>query len=166
LENDACPIMKQVSKHISYREAIKSEVAKRNGINNYFTVDQLYRMVELAENVFEPLREHFKVPIYISSFFRNKQLNDLIGGVKDSQHLCNNGAAIDLDGDVYSGVTNKQIFDYIKDNLTFDQLILENVSTDGTGGWVHVSYNKGNNRKEVLTMKLVNGKKVYEEYIT
>ena len=156
--------MKQISEHVSFREAIRSEIAKRNGINNYFTPDQLVRLQLVAIKVFEPLRNHFGVPIFVSSFFRTKQLNDLLGGAKGSQHMANNGAAMDLDADIYCGITNKQIFDYIRLNLDFDQLILENVSIDGTGGWVHVSYNEGKNRKEVLTMKIVNGEKKYEKY--
>ena len=78
--------------------------------------------------------------------------------------MANNGAAMDLDADVYCGITNRQIFDYIKDNLEFDQLIYEDVKPDGTAGWVHVSYNKDRNRKEILIMKRVNGKTVYEKY--
>jgi hypothetical protein len=159
-----------VSEHISYAEAIRSDTAKRNGINNYFTPDQLERMKYLAEKVFEPLRNHFGVPIFVSSFFRNKKVNELMGGVVNSQHMANNGAAIDLDADVFNVITNKQIFDYIKDNLEFDQLIAEDVKSDGTIGWVHVSYieqvhtSQNENRKEVLKMIIKNGKKYYEFY--
>jgi len=157
--------MKTVSEHITYREAIRSEVAKRNGLLNYFTPEQLERMKLVAEKVFEPVRNYFNVPIFVSSFFRTKQLNILLKGATNSQHMANNGAAIDVDADIYCGVTNKQIFDYIRLNLDFDQLILENVSVDGTGGWVHFSYvSPEKNRKEVLTMQIVNGKQIYKPY--
>jgi len=156
--------MLKVSEHCSYAEAIYSDTAKRNGINNYFTPDQLQRMKLLAEKVYEPIVNHFGIKVYISSFFRNVQLNKLIGGVKDSQHLANNGAAMDLDADVNKGVTNEQVFNYIKDNLDFDQLIIEDLRPDGGISWIHVSYVETGNRHEILTMVLVNGKKVYETY--
>jgi zinc D-Ala-D-Ala carboxypeptidase len=155
--------MLKVSEHITYREAIRSDMATRYGINNWFTPDQLVRMKLIAEKVFEPLRNYFGIPIFISSFFRNQEVNKLIGGAKLSQHLANNGAAIDLDAEVYCGVTNQQIFDYIKDNLEFDQLIKENIKPDGTIGWVHVSYKETGNRHQVLSMKIENGIKYYEE---
>jgi hypothetical protein len=120
----------------------------------------------LAEKVFEPLREHFGVPIFISSFFRTAQLNKLLGGAKGSQHMANNGAAMDLDAEVFCGITNKDIFDYIKGNLEFDQLIYEDVKSDGSAGWVHVSYSEGKNRRQVLTMTLKDGKQIYSEYGT
>jgi zinc D-Ala-D-Ala carboxypeptidase len=155
--------MNKISEHITWSEAIRSDIAKRNGINNYFNPEQLARMVILAEKVFEPLRNHFNVPIFINSFFRNYQVNKLTGGASNSQHMANYGAAIDIDCEVFGGVTNKQLFDYIKDNLEFDQLIWE----DGTGeepNWVHVSYNEGHNRKEILKMVRINNISTYEPY--
>jgi len=158
--------MNYVSEHISWGDAIRSDTAKRNGILNYFTPDQLTRMTTLAEKVYEPLVKHFNCTMYISSFFRNKKVNELIGGAKTSQHMANNGAAMDLDADGSNDdITNQQIFDYIKDNLDFDQLIGEDIRPDGSIGWVHVSYVHPTwNRKEVLTMVLDNGIKVYEPY--
>jgi zinc D-Ala-D-Ala carboxypeptidase len=156
--------MQYVSPHIDYATAIRSDMAKRKGLNNYFTPDQLERMKVVAAKVYEPLVEHFGIVIYISSFFRSKEVNKLIGGASTSQHMANNGAAMDLDAEMNVGVTNQQVFDYIKDNLEFDQLILEDIRPDGSIGWVHVSYNEGKNRKQVLTMVLTNGKKVYAPY--
>lgn len=153
-------MMNKVSDNITWADAIRSDVAKRNGINNWFTPDQLKRMELLAEKVYEPLVKHFGNKIYIASFFRNAQLNKLVGGVKDSQHLANNGAAMDLD----SADSNEKIFNYIKDNLDFDQLIIEDLRPDGNIGWIHVSYKETGNRKEILTMVLTNGKKHYEIY--
>lgn len=156
--------MKYISAHISWAEAIRSDAAKRAGIINRFTPTQLKRMTVLAEKVFEPLRNHFKTPIFIASFFRNAALNKLLGGALTSQHLANKGAAIDIDNDVFGTVSNRQIFLYIKDNLEFDQLIWE----DGNNvepGWVHVSYNEGKNRKQVLRMIYKKGVKSYIPYI-
>jgi hypothetical protein len=73
------------------------------------------------------------------------------------------GEAMDLDADVYGGVTNADIFHYIKDNLEFDQLIWE-FGTDDEPSWVHVSLSKRNNRNQVLKAIKVNGKTKYELY--
>lgn len=121
-------------------------------------------MTILAEKVYEPLVAHFNIPIYISSFFRTYKVNELIGGATSSQHMANNGAAMDLDADMNVVVTNQDVFDYIKNNLTFDQLILEDIREDGSIGWVHVSYNELHNRGEVLQMIIKDGKKYYEQY--
>jgi len=156
--------MNKVSQHCSWDEAIRSDVAIRAGINNYFTPGQLKRMVDLAEKVYEPLVSYFGKPIYIASFFRNKKVNELVGGSLNSQHLANSGAAMDLDGDMTEGVDNKSIFSYIQHNLEFDQLILENVKEDGSVGWVHVSYKEGANRKEMLRMVIKDGYSTYEVF--
>jgi len=154
--------MEKVSEHITYADAIRSDTAKRMGLYNYFTPEQLERMRLLAEKVYEPLVTFFGVPIRISSFFRSAEVNKAIGGAKNSQHMANNGAAMDIDVDNTDQITNRDIFNYIMYNLEFDQLILEDVKDDGSVGWVHVSYRENNNRKQVLTMVVKNGKKQYE----
>ena len=154
--------MEHISKHISYQEAIRSEVAKRLGISNEPNAKQLYRMKLVAEHIFENAREYFEVPIYVSSFIRSETLNEAIGGADNSQHM--RGEAIDMDADVFGGITNKELFDYIREELYFDQLILEDVSEDGTGGWVHCSYKKEGNRNQVLVMTKINGKSIYNNY--
>ena len=156
--------MNKVSAHITWADAIRSDTAKRNGILNYFTKEQLARMTVLANKVYEPLVAHFSQSIYISSMFRTPQLNTLIGGAPGSQHMANHGAAMDLDAEMNVGVTNQQVFNYIKDNLEFDQLIAESIKLDGTFDWVHVSFNEGANRKQVLKMIIQNGQKIYEDY--
>lgn len=156
--------MTKISEHVAYSEVIRSDTAKRKGIKNNPSDIQLERIKLFAEKVFEPLRNYVGVPIFISSCFRSKALNKALGGATSSQHMANNGAAMDLDADIFKGVTNKEIFDYIKDNLDFDQLIIENVGKDGTGGWIHVSYKEFNNRKEVLRMTIKNGKSTYTKY--
>lgn len=155
--------MENISKHITYAEAIRSDSAKRLEIDNIPTAAQLANMKSVAENVFEKVREHFDTQIYISSFFRCQLLNKAIGGVSSSQHCT--GCAMDIDADQYGGTTNRKIFDYIKDNLDFDQLIAENVDSNNNIAWVHCSYvNTEKNRREVLLMRKVNGKTVYEKY--
>lgn len=141
--------MERISKHISYSEAIHSDTAKKHNIDNTPNGLHLVNMCYIAKNVFEPLREHFKVPIFISSMFRSLALNKALKGAKNSQHMANNGAAMDLDADRYGNITNTQIFNYIKDNLEFDQLIAE-LEQNGQPRWIHVSYNEGKNRKQVL----------------
>jgi hypothetical protein len=117
----------------------------------------------LAEKVFEPIRTHFGVPIHISSGYRSVELNKCIGGSLTSQHC--QGEAIDIDMDSSSsGVTNRMVFDYIKDNLVFDQLIYE-FGDSKNPDWVHVSYEStGRQRKQVLKAVRVNGKTTYQNY--
>ena len=150
-----------VSKNISYAEATRSDTAKRLGIDNTPDAEQLENMKRVAENVFQPLREHFGCPIYVSSFFRSEALNRAIGGSSSSTHM--KGEAMDLDADVYGKISNGVIFHYIKDNLEFDQLIWE--FGDGKNpDWVHVSLSRNNNRNQILVAKRVNAKTVYELY--
>ena len=101
----------------------------------------------MAENVFQPIREHFGVPIHISSGYRSKALNTAVGGSLSSQHCKGEAIDIDMDG---TTITNKQIFDFVKDNVNFDQMIWE-FGTDANPDWVHVSYNSdGPQRKQIL----------------
>lgn len=146
----------RISKHISYREATFTQTRLDNVPNDV----QLEAMKTIANRVFEPLRQAMGgVPIFISSFYRSEAVNKKIGGTKNSQHCF--GEALDIDADILGGMTNKDIFNYIKDNLEFDQLIAEDVKEDGTIGWVHVSYTKRYpNRKQILIMK----KGKYYEY--
>ena len=118
----------------------------------------------LAENIFEKVREHFDTPIYISSFFRSSKLNTKLKGSSTSQHCANVGAAMDIDADVYKGVTNSDIFNYILENLNFDQLIWE-FGNDENPDWVHISYVSDIlNRKEVLkAYKDKDNKTVYKK---
>ena len=150
-----------VSKNISYKEATHSTTAKRLGIDNTPDSEQFSNMIYVAENVFQPIREHFNTLIYISSFFRSEALNKAIKGSINSTHK--KGEAMDLDADVYGGVTNAEIFNYIKDNLEFDQLIWE-FGTDEEPAWVHVSLSKRTNRNQILKAYKVNGKTKYEIY--
>lgn len=137
--------MKNISKYITYLEATTSQTATRKGIVNTPGDKELINMQLVGIRVFDVVRDHFKTPLRVSSFYRSLLLNNSIGGARTSQHV--KGQAIDIQGT--GDVTNKMIFDYIKDNLDFDQLINEyNYS------WVHVSYvSKEKNRKQILNIK-------------
>lgn len=141
-----------ISKNISEAEAFKSQEAVRRGINNFSSDEAILKnMRHIAENVFEKIREHFGLPIGISSFYRCSALNKAIGGSKTSQHV--RGEAIDIDADIFGGVTNTEIFEYVKKNLVFDQLIWE-FGDEKNPSWVHVSLKRdGKNRKQVLKIK-------------
>jgi hypothetical protein len=150
----------KLSQHLSLSEVIRSESAKRNGISNMPIPLHIENFKLLAEKVFEPVRLHFGVPIHISSGYRSIELNKCIGGSLTSQHCTGEAIDIDMDGSP-SGVTNKMVFDYIKDNLVFDQLINE-----FDYSWVHVSYEStGKQRKQVLDAIRVNGKTTYKNHI-
>jgi hypothetical protein len=132
----------KLSEHLDLVEVTRSDYAKRNGINNMPNAEHTENLIELANKIFEPIRKHFNKPIHISSGYRSKELNAKIGGAKNSQHTV--GQAIDIDqGDRKQ---NMEIFDFIKNNLNYDQLINE-FNYD----WVHVSYNTdGKQAKQVL----------------
>jgi len=151
----------KLSKNLSLAEVTKSTTAKRLNIDN--TPDEWVteNLKQVAINVFQPLRDAFKCPIYVSSGYRSGDLNSAIGGSRRSQHV--EGRALDLDADVYGGCTNSQIFNYIRENLEFDQLIWEFGDQDNPD-WVHVSFvydgvNRGRCLKAVRDDK---GKVVYE----
>ena len=137
-----------VTMHFTIEELYASDTAKRLGINNKPTTQKMINLVYLAAFVLEPLRVAMGRPINISSGFRCEQLNKAVGGVYNSQHLKGQAADINIDGDMAFG---RKIFDYIKNHLTFDQLIWEH---DRSGiYWVHVSYvfpDFGKNRKQVI----------------
>ena len=150
-----------LSKNLTLAEVTKSITAKRLGINNTPDDWVTENLRQVAINVFQPLRNAFGTPIYVSSGYRSAELNTAIGGSSRSQHV--EGRALDLDADVYGGCTNAQIFNWIKENLEFDQLIWE-FGDDDNPDWVHVSYvYDGINRKRCLkACRDDNGKTYYE----
>jgi len=148
----------KISEHLYLAEVIRSESAKRYGISNMPTEEHIANFKLLADNIFEPIRNHFKCPILISSGYRSKELNEKIGGAKTSQHCFGQAIDIDMDGTDY-GVTNADIFKYIKSELPFDQLIWE-FGTDSNPDWVHVSYSD-RHRKEILKATRINGNVKY-----
>lgn len=142
-----------LSKNLTLHEMTRSETAKRKGVSNEPTPQHIENMKVLAEKIFEPIRRHFNSPIYISSGYRSAALNKVTPGAsKTSQH--SSGEAMDIDMDnTGSKVTNTEIFNWIKDNLKFDQLIWE-FGNETNPDWVHVSYKvDGTQRGQILRAK-------------
>ena len=147
-----------ISEHISEKEATKSVTALRLGLDNTPDGDTLNNMKIVAEKVFEPLREYVGGAIKINSFYRSSALNEAIGGSTRSQHC--KGQAMDID-DIYGHKTNKEMFNWIKDNLDFDQMIWEFGNEDNPD-WVHVSYvSEDKNRNRILKAVRDEGKTKY-----
>ena len=148
-----------ISKHISYKEGVYSITAIRRGIDNTPDDDQLSNMELVAEEVFEPLRNYVGGPIKINSFFRCPELNTAIGGSGKSQHC--KGQAIDID-DTFGHATNAKMYNFIKENLDFDQMIWE-FGDDENPNWVHISYvSPEENRNRCLLAYKKNGKSKYK----
>lgn len=137
----------KLSAHVNLSEVTYSDTALRCGIENNPDSESITNLKLVCENVYEKVRNHFGYPIYISSGFRCKELNEKVGGQLNSQHT--KGQALDLDCKVFKHGTNQDLFDYIKNNLEYDQVIMEG----GANGWCHVSFRAGNNRKESFEIK-------------
>ncbi len=151
----------QLSEHFELAEFTRSSTAKRAGISNMPTDAHLANIKLLCEKILEPIRVHFSRSIILSSGYRSSTLNRAVGGSSSSQHCSGEAADIDMDG---TNVTNAQIFNYIKDNLEFDQLIWE-FGTDSNPDWVHVSYeSNGRQRKQILCAVKKNGSTSYISY--
>ena len=128
--------MDKLSEHISYKEGVYSITALRLGLKNDPSKEHLKNMKLISEKVFEPLRDYVGSPIKINSFYRGPELNKAIGGSSKSQHC--KGQAIDVD-DTLGGFSNSTMFNWIQDNLDFDQMIWE-FGNEFNPDWVHVSY--------------------------
>ena len=138
-----------ITMHFTLEEMYASDTAKRLGINNIPSLQQMINLVYLCAYVLEPLRVAMGKPIKISSGFRSQALNKAVGGVYNSQHLKGQAADLCIDGDIKKG---RKWFEYIKNHLPFDQLIWEKNPKTGSC-WVHVSYvfpDFGKNRKKVI----------------
>jgi len=151
----------KLSEHLELSEVIRSESAKRRGISNMPTEEHIKNLKLIAEKVFEPIRANFRQPIRISSGYRSQTLNAAIGGATRSQHSTGEALDIDMDG---TALSNKEIFNFIKERLPFDQLIWE-FGNEHNPDWVHVSYRADSNqRKQVLRAIKENGKTKYIPY--
>lgn len=151
----------KLSKNLTLAEVTKSATAIKHGISNQPTIEHMENLKAIAENIFQPIRNHFDKPIGITSGYRSQELNQLIGGASRSQH--SKGEALDLDADVFGGLENYQLFHRIKDHTDFDQLIWE-FGDDENPAWVHVSYSRNQNRGEVLQAVKQNGKTIYKKW--
>lgn len=155
--------MEIVSKYITLAQATWSDTAIRRGIINLPGSRELRAMRLVAEKIHTPISDGLfgGVACPFTSFYRSPTLNRVIGGAKTSQHVM--GEAIDLDADG-TGVSNAALFDWIRKNLEFDQLIWE-FGTKTKPAWVHVSYTeRRNNRKEILRAIRENGAVKYIKY--
>lgn len=149
----------KLSKNFWLSEFTKSQTAIRRGIDNTPTEDHILNLIDLTENVLQPLRDYYGLPVSISSGYRSPTLSKAIGSSVISQH--GRGEACDFE---IAGVDNYEVAKWIQDNLDFDQLILEFYDdSDLNSGWIHCSFSKNNNRRQVLRAFKQDGKTVYQE---
>lgn len=148
----------QLSKNFSLREMTKSETADRHGLDNTPPPEVVANLKVLCEKVLQPIRDHYGKSVRINSGYRAPEVNAKVGGSKTSDHCQGQAADIEIDG-----VANYDLAKWIVDNLTFRQVILE-FYTPGIpdSGWVHVSFDAKDNKKQVLTAMKENGKTVYK----
>jgi zinc D-Ala-D-Ala carboxypeptidase len=149
--------MTQLTKNFSLAEMVKSETALRHGMENNPGPDELNNLLQLCANVLQPIRDHYQKGVKVNSGYRSPDVNAKVGGSRTSDHT--RGMAADIE---IPGVPNADLAAYIRDNLQFTQLILE-FYTPGVpdSGWVHVSYNEQDLKKQVLTATRKEGKTVY-----
>lgn len=150
----------KLTTNLSLAEVTYSATALRKGIANEPTVTHLINLKAVAENIFQPCRNHFGKPLRVTSGYRSKELNKAIGGSNNSQH--SKGEALDMQST--EGYTNRDLFMFIKDHLEFDQLIGEFPDDMGEFAWVHCSYKTEGNRGEVLVAYKENGKTRYKKW--
>lgn len=137
-----------LSKNFTLEELIKSPIALRKGIDNSPNREARCNLATLVEKILQPVRDHYNAPVNVSSGYRCLELNRVIGSKDTSQHI--KGEAADFE---VGGAPNITVARWIRDNLDFDQLILEFYNPGVlNSGWVHCSYSAGKNRKEVLTI--------------
>lgn len=146
----------KLSEHFTKAEFEHSNTAIQRGIQNVMDSGQTQKAIDLCENVLEPLRAHLGVPIKLNCGYRSPLVNKAVGGAKMSQHIL--GEAVDVD------LHSREIFEWIINNLEFDQAIFE-FGTDENAGWFHLSYRKGRNRKQALQAKKQGGKTVYIPFV-
>jgi hypothetical protein len=130
-------------KYFTLDEMIKSETAEKKGIKNEPTDSEKENLRVLIENVLDPVRETYGKPIYVSSGYRCAALNKAVGGAATSDHM--KGMAADIKTGTRAG--NKKVFNLIKANCKFKQLIDEK-----NFSWVHVSYDPANLKNQVLAL--------------
>jgi zinc D-Ala-D-Ala carboxypeptidase len=138
-------------------EMVKSDTALRHDMDNTPGETEIENLKILCEQVLQPVRDHFKTGVKVNSGFRHPEVNAKVGGSKTSDHCKGQAADIEI-----PGIPNVDLAKWIMDNLTYTQLILE-FYTPGVpdSGWVHVSYDPANLKKQNLTATKQNGKTVY-----
>jgi len=146
-----------LSPNFTLSEMTKSEAALRHGIDNTPNQEQIESLMALAQNVLQPVRDHFKRGVKCNSGFRAPAVNQKVGGSPTSDHCKGQAADIEI-----PGVSNYDLAKWIADNLKFTQVILE-FYTQGMpdSGWVHVSYDPSKLKNEALTAVKKDGRTVY-----
>lgn len=139
-----------LSQNFSLQEMVKSQTAERKGIDNVPNDQQVEELVKVCVNILQPVRDHYGIPFTVSSGFRSPELCIAVGSNMKSQHA--KGQAADFE---VPTVSNMELAEFIRDNLQFDQLILE-CYQGGNTGWVHCSY-VHEPRKQLLTYDRSNG---------
>ena len=149
----------KLTENFSLNELTKSQTAERKGIDNTPSAEHQENLKSLCEMVLQPIRDHFGQVVSISSGYRSPELCVAIGSSTNSQHA--KGQASDFE---IFGVSNKELADYIDQNLDYDQLILEywKGEDEPNSGWVHCSFNTQGNRKQYLRAYKENGSTKYE----
>ena len=149
--------MTQLTKNFSLAELVKSDTATRKGLDNTPTPEVVTNLQILADNILQPIREHYGKSVTVNSGYRSPEVNASVGGSKTSDHCKGQAADIEI-----VGVANGDLAQYIADNYKFTQVILE-FYTQGIpdSGWVHVSYDKDNLKCQTLTAVKQDGKTVY-----
>ena len=149
----------QLSENFSLLELTKSQTAARKDIDNTPSPEHQRNLKSLCEMILQPIRDHFGRVVSVSSGYRSPELCTAIGSKISSQHA--KGQAADFE--IY-GLSNKELADWVNENLDYDQLILEYwKKEDPNSGWVHCSYNGNVNRKQYLKAYKENGKTKYEQ---
>jgi hypothetical protein len=148
----------KLSSNFSLAEMTKSDTALRLDMENTPGDEEIANMTALCDNVLQKVRDHYGMGVKVNSGFRHPDVNAAVGGSKTSDHC--KGMAADIE---IPGVANADLAQWIVDNCEFRQVILE-FYTPGIpdSGWVHVSYNPDDNKKQVLTAMKENGKTVYK----
>ncbi|WP_397600529.1 D-Ala-D-Ala carboxypeptidase family metallohydrolase [Silvanigrella sp.] len=138
----------KLSNNFSLEEFEHSEVATARGINNKAPEEVINNLKKLCDKFLEPLRQYLNKPIKILSGYRCEELNNAVKGVENSQHLT--GCAADI---TVENISHQELFEIIKNNFKFDQLILEFVKPNNPfSGWVHVSWNENKNRNKYFKL--------------
>jgi len=150
-----------LTKNFSLVELTKSQTAERKGIDNTPSTEHQENLKRLCESILQRVRDHFNRVVSVSSGYRSPELCTAIGSKTTSQHA--KGEAADFE--IY-GLSNKELADWINENLGYDQLILEYwKEEDPNSGWVHCSYKSEGNRKQYLKAYKENGKTKYEQVL-
>ena len=151
----------KLSNNFSLKELTASQTAERKGIDNTPSTEHQENLKSLCTHVLQPVRDHFGQVVSVSSGYRSPELCTAIGSKITSQHA--KGQAADFE---IFGVSNKELADYINENLEYDQLILEYwKESDPNSGWVHCSYSKNQKRREYLKAFKSNGSTKYEPMV-